>query len=83
MGHEEDRWLTDPCLQKTEEGPVRVSPVQQQAPNLAGAYPVCSQAFVPRAGLDEHCRSHVYQPVRRVRAVRSFRRRFLGCDMGL
>jgi hypothetical protein len=44
--------------------------VQQQAPNLSGAYSVCSQAFVPRAGGNEYFGSYVYQPVRRLRAMR-------------
>jgi hypothetical protein len=56
--------------QETEEGTFRVSTVQQQAPNLSGAYSVCSQAFVPRAGGDEYFGSYVYQPVRRLRAMR-------------
>lgn len=50
--------------------------VQQQAPHLPGAHPLCRQASVPRAGLDEHCRENVHQPVRRVGAVIS-RRIFL------
>jgi hypothetical protein len=56
--------------QETEEGTFRVSTVQQQAPNFSGAYSVCSQAFVPRAGGDEYFGSYVYQPVRRLRAMR-------------
>jgi hypothetical protein len=50
-----------------------MSTVQQQAQDLSGAYPICSQASVPRAGLDEHCRPHVYQPFWSVRAVRGIR----------
>lgn len=43
--------------------------VQQQAPNLAGAYSVCGQASLPRAGVDEHNRSDVHQPLGGVGAV--------------
>lgn len=43
--------------------------VQQQAPNLAGAYSVCSQASLPRVGIDEHYRSDVHQPLGGVGAV--------------
>jgi hypothetical protein len=47
--------------------------VQQQAPDLAGVHSVCGQAALPGIGVDEHCGAHVYQPVRRVRAVITFR----------
>jgi len=46
-----------------------MSTVQQQAPNLAGAYSVCGQASLPRAGVDEHYRSDVHQPLGSVGAV--------------
>lgn len=59
-----------PTLQETEEGTLRVSTLQQQAPNLSGAYSVCSQASVPRISGDEYLGSNVHQSVRRVRAVR-------------
>jgi hypothetical protein len=46
-----------------------VPTLQQQASYLAGAHPLRRQAFVPGAGLDEHCREDVYRPVWRVGAV--------------
>ncbi len=59
-----------PTLQETEEGTLRVSTVQQQAPNLSGAYSICSQASVPRISGDEYLGSNVHQSVRCIRAVR-------------
>lgn len=50
-----------------------MSTVQQQAQDLAGAYPVCGQASVPRIGRDEYRRSHVYQSFWRVSAVRKIK----------
>lgn len=56
-------------MQETEEGIVRMPTVQQQAPDLASAHPVRGQASLPRAGLDEHYRSDVHQPLGSVGAV--------------
>lgn len=43
--------------------------LQQQAPYLTGSHPVRRQASVPRAGLDEHCRSDVYGPIGGIGAI--------------
>lgn len=37
--------------------------VQEQEQDLAGAYPVCCQAALPRAGVDEHRSADVHQTV--------------------
>ena len=37
--------------------------VQEQEQDLTSAYPVCSQAALPRAGVDEHCGTDVHQAV--------------------
>jgi hypothetical protein len=44
--------------------------LQQQAPHLASTHPLRRQAFVPRAGLDEHCRSDVYRSIRSISSVK-------------